>query len=179
MSFNPLVVGLTKLDLLDAKNSLLKTIKEIEGTATDKFMDAFNKVRTNFIDVFRSLFTEEDQCDLVLMDKGDPLESNIDIIAKPKGKRPQSINQLSGGEKSRLVLATMLGRPLNLLILDETFDSSLDDDGVDNLMKIINSLGEDTHVFVISHKGELEDAAFERRIEFVKEKNFSKMKEAA
>ena len=67
----------------------------------------------------------------------------------------------------------------NLLILDETFDSSLDDDGVDNLMKIINSLGEDTHVFVISHKGELEDAAFERRIEFVKEKNFSKMKEAA
>jgi len=65
----------------------------------------------------------------------------------------------------------------NLLILDETFDSSLDDDGVDNLMKIIESLKEDTNVFVISHKSELEDAHFERKLEFYKDKNFSKMKE--
>jgi DNA repair exonuclease SbcCD ATPase subunit len=68
----------------------------------------------------------------------------------------------------------------NLLVLDETFDSSLDADGVDNLMKIIYTLGEDTNVFVISHKGELEDAAFSRKIEFIKERNFSKiMKESA
>jgi DNA repair exonuclease SbcCD ATPase subunit len=64
----------------------------------------------------------------------------------------------------------------NLLILDETFDSSLDADGVDNLMKIIHTLGGDTNVFVISHKGELEDASFNRKIEFVKERNFSKIK---
>ena len=64
----------------------------------------------------------------------------------------------------------------NLLILDETFDSSLDMEGIDNLMKILYTLKEDTNVFVISHKGELEDSSFSRKIEFVKEKNFSKIK---
>ena len=64
----------------------------------------------------------------------------------------------------------------NLLLLDETFDSSLDEDGIENLMKIISSLSEDTNVFIISHKSELEDAHFSRRIEFVKDRNFSKIK---
>ena len=64
----------------------------------------------------------------------------------------------------------------NLLILDETFDSSLDVDGVDNLMKIIYSLGDDTNVFVISHKGERVDGKFANKIEVVKEKNFSRIK---
>jgi len=64
----------------------------------------------------------------------------------------------------------------NLLILDETFDSSLDLDGVDNLMKIIYSLGEDTNVFVISHKGQMIDTLFQNKIEIVKEKNFSRIK---
>ena len=64
----------------------------------------------------------------------------------------------------------------NLLILDETFDSSLDVDGVDNLMKIIYSLGDDTNVFVISHKGEMVDGKFANKIEVVKEKNFSRIK---
>jgi energy-coupling factor transporter ATP-binding protein EcfA2 len=65
----------------------------------------------------------------------------------------------------------------NLLILDETFDSSLDGEGVDNLMKIIDTLKEDTNVFVISHKTELEDAHFERKLTFIKDKNFSRMRE--
>jgi DNA repair exonuclease SbcCD ATPase subunit len=64
----------------------------------------------------------------------------------------------------------------NLLILDETFDSSLDHEGVDNLMKIIYSLDEDTNVFVISHKGEMVDGKFDNKIKVVKEKNFSKIK---
>ena len=64
----------------------------------------------------------------------------------------------------------------NLLLLDETFDSSLDDDGVDNLMKILYTFDTDTNVFVISHKGELLDGKFESKIEFYKHKNFSKMK---
>ena len=64
----------------------------------------------------------------------------------------------------------------NLLILDETFDSSLDYEGVDNLMKIIYTLGDDTNVFVISHKGDILDGKFANKIEFHKEKNFSKIK---
>ena len=63
----------------------------------------------------------------------------------------------------------------NLLILDETFDSSLDHDGVDNLMKILYSLDDNTNTFVISHKGEILDGKFNAKIEFKKEKNFSKM----
>lgn len=73
-------------DVLSAKESLLSTITEIELTATSQFMEAFDKVRENFIEVFRSLFTDDDTCDLILMDPTDPLESAIDIIAKPKGK---------------------------------------------------------------------------------------------
>ena len=65
----------------------------------------------------------------------------------------------------------------NLLILDETFDSSLDHEGVDNLMKIIYSLDNDTNVFVISHKGEMMENRFENKIEIYKDKNFSKIKE--
>jgi Fe-S cluster assembly ATPase SufC len=61
-------------------------------------------------------------------------------------------------------------------VLDETFDSSLDYEGVDNLMKIIYSLDESTNVFVISHKGDILDGKFESKIEFIKEKNFSKIK---
>ena len=64
----------------------------------------------------------------------------------------------------------------DLLILDETFDSSLDYEGVDNLMKIIHELDDDTNVFVISHKGDIIDGKFSRKIEFFKEKNFSKIK---
>ena len=100
-----------------------------------------------------------------------------------------SYDSFSEGEKQRIDLSLLFtwrqiakmknSVATNLLILDETFDSSLDDEGVDNLMKIIHTLGEETNVFVISHKAELEDAAFERRIEFVKDKNFSKIKNAA
>ena len=89
-----------KKDLNDAKASLLATIHEIDETAKEKFLTSFTLVRENFIRVFRSLFNEEDSCDLMLTDPDNPLESDIDIIAKPKGKRPLSINQLSGGEKT-------------------------------------------------------------------------------
>ena len=95
-------------------------------------------------------------------------------------------DSFSEGEKQRIDLALLFtwrqiakmknSVATNLLILDETFDSSLDLEGVDNLMKIIYSLGEDTNIFVISHKGEMVDGKFASKIEVVKEKNFSKIK---
>lgn len=97
-----------------------------------------------------------------------------------------SYASFSEGEKQRIDLALLFtwrqiakmknSVATNLLVLDETFDSSLDHEGVDNLMKIIYSLGEDTNVFVISHKGEMLDNKFENKLEVVKEKNFSKIK---
>ena len=99
-----------------------------------------------------------------------------------------SYDSFSEGEKQRIDLSLLFtwrqiakmknSVSTNLLILDETFDSSLDGEGVDNLMKIIDTLKEDTNVFVISHKTELEDAHFERKLTFVKDKNFSRMRES-
>ena len=99
-----------------------------------------------------------------------------------------SYDSFSEGEKQRIDLSLLFtwrniakmknSISTNLLILDETFDSSLDGEGVDNLMKIIDTLKEDTNVFVISHKTELEDAHFERKLTFIKDKNFSRMKES-
>ena len=64
----------------------------------------------------------------------------------------------------------------NLLVLDETFDSSLDVDGVDNLTKILDTLNDDSNVFIISHKGDVLENKFRSKIEFYKEGNFSKMR---
>lgn len=94
-------------------------------------------------------------------------------------------DSFSEGEKQRIDLALLFtwrqiakmknSVATNLLILDETFDSSLDHDGVENLLKILYTLGEGTNVFVISHKGEILDGKFKSKIEFKKERNFSKM----
>ena len=64
----------------------------------------------------------------------------------------------------------------NILVLDETFDSSLDQDGVENLLKILYTLDNDTNIFIISHKGEILHDKFETKIEFFKDKNFSKIR---
>ena len=92
----------------------------------------------------------------------------------------------SEGEKQRIDLSLLFAwrqiakmknsANTNLLILDETFDSSMDADGVDNLLKILYTLGDDTNVFIISHKQDLLDGKFPRKIEFEKVNNFSKMK---
>ena len=76
-----------KEDLLKAKESLFTTINEIEGVASETFMAAFNQIKEHFVKVFRSLFNEGDDCDLKLADPSKPLDSEIEIIAKPKGKR--------------------------------------------------------------------------------------------
>ena len=112
-------------------------------------------------------------------------ESFIETI-RSRHRDAFTYDSFSEGEKQRIDLSLLFtwrqiakmknSVATNLLILDETFDSSLDMEGVDNLMKILYTLQEDTNVFVISHKGELEDASFSRKIEFVKEKNFSKIK---
>ena len=97
-----------------------------------------------------------------------------------------SYDSFSEGEKQRIDLALLFtwrqiarmknSVATNLLVLDETFDSSLDNDGIENLFKIIYSLGESANVFVISHKGEILDNRFNHKIEFYKDKNFSKIK---
>lgn len=143
-----------KDDLLQAKNSLLQTISEIDTVARQNFTEAFEKIRANFIEVFRSLFTEEDTCDLILSDPTNPLEADIDIIAKPKGKRPLTINQLSGGEKTltavSLLFAIYLLRPAPFCIFDEV-DAPLDDANIDKFNNIIKRFADYSQFIVVTH----------------------------
>ena len=111
-------------------------------------------------------------------------ESFIETI-RSRHRDAFTYDSFSEGEKQRIDLALLFtwrqiakmknSVATNLLILDETFDSSLDHEGVENLLKILYTLGEDTNVFVISHKGDILDGKFENKIEFRKERNFSKM----
>lgn len=143
-----------KADIEKAKEHLLVTIKEIEDTATVQFLEAFDKARLYFIDVFRSLFTADDKCDLILLDPDNPLESKIEIVAKPKGKRPQSISQLSGGEKTltatALLFALYLLKPAPFCIFDEV-DAPLDDANIEKFNKIIKKFSKDSQFIIVTH----------------------------
>ena len=101
-------------DLIEAKESLIKTIEEIDIVAKKSFLSSFEKIKDNFKTVFRSLFTEDDDCDLIINDEENPLESSIEIMAKPKGKKPLTINQLSGGEKTLTATSLLFATALNL-----------------------------------------------------------------
>ena len=141
-------------DLLSAKQTLLDTIDEIETTATQQFLQAFNTVRDSFRKVFRTLFTEDDDCDLILEDPDNPLESVIKITAKPKGKRPQTINQLSGGEKTltatALLFSLYLLKPAPFCVFDEV-DAPLDDANISKFNKIIKEFSSDSQFIIVTH----------------------------
>ncbi len=141
-------------DLFKAKESLLTTIDEIDQVARETFLDAYEKIKDNFIKVFRSLFTEEDDCDLKLSDPDNPLESSIEIMAKPKGKRPLTINQLSGGEKTltatSLLFAIYLLKPAPFCIFDEV-DAPLDDANIDKFNNIIKTFSKDSQFIIVTH----------------------------
>lgn len=141
-------------DLFKAKESLLTTIDEIDSVAKETFLEAYEKIKDNFVKVFRSLFTEEDDCDLRLSDPDNPLESSIEIIAKPKGKRPLTINQLSGGEKTltatSLLFAIYLIKPAPFCIFDEV-DAPLDDANIDKFNNIIKTFSKDSQFIIVTH----------------------------
>jgi len=141
-------------DLTEARKNLLQTIKEVEAKATTQFMEAFNKVRKHFVHVFRSLFMENDTCDLVLTDPEQPLDSRIEIIAKPKGKRPLSINQLSGGEKTltatALLFSLYLLKPAPFCIFDEV-DAPLDDANIAKFNNIVQEFSENSQFIIVTH----------------------------
>ncbi|RYY85849.1 MAG: chromosome segregation protein SMC [Chitinophagaceae bacterium] len=143
-----------KDDLVSAKESLLQTIAEVETTANQKFLDTFTMVRENFIRVFKTLFTEDDQCDLILENPDNLAETGIDIMAKPKGKRPSSIGQLSGGERTltatALLFAIYLIKPAPFCILDEV-DAPLDDANVGKFTNMIREFSNNSQFIIVTH----------------------------
>ena len=143
-----------KQDLVSAKESLLQTIEEVEATANQQFLDTFNQVRENFQRVFKALFTEEDTADLILENPDNLAETSIDVIAKPKGKKPSSITQLSGGEKTltatALLFAIYLIKPAPFCILDEV-DAPLDDANVGKFTNMIQQFSDNSQFIIVTH----------------------------
>ena len=141
-------------DLIEAKESLIKTIEEIDIVAKKSFLSSFEKIKDNFKTVFRSLFTEDDDCDLIINDEENPLESSIEIMAKPKGKKPLTINQLSGGEKTltatSLLFAIYLLKPAPFCVFDEV-DAPLDDANIDKFNKIVNKFSNTSQFIIVTH----------------------------
>ena len=143
-----------KTDLVNAKESLLATIEEVELTANSKFKETFDAVRANFQTVFKALFTAEDTADLRLTDPDNIAESNIEIYAQPKGKKPSTLTQLSGGEKTltstAFLFAIYLIKPAPFCILDEV-DAPLDDANVGKFTNMIRQFSDNSQFIIVTH----------------------------
>ena len=143
-----------KEDLLAAETQLHSTIDEINKTALEKFDETFRAVRKNFIGIFRELFEPEDEVDLLIHASEDPLDAQIEIVAKPRGKKPLSIEQLSGGEKAltalSLLFAIYLVKPSPFCILDEV-DAPLDDANVTRFIKLLKKFENNTQFIIVTH----------------------------
>ncbi len=143
-----------KADLTNAKDSLLKTIEEVELTANQKFKETFERVKENFINVFHALFTNDDMCDMRLVDPDNLAETTIEIYAQPKGKKPSTITQLSGGEKTltsaAFLFAIYLIKPAPFCILDEV-DAPLDDANVGKFTKMIRQFSDNSQFIIVTH----------------------------
>ncbi|NNF56958.1 MAG: AAA family ATPase, partial [Rhodothermaceae bacterium] len=140
-------------DLQAAEQSLLDTIEEINTTASRRFSETFEAVRAAFQRLFADLFGENATADLILSGD-DPLEAPVEITARPKGKKPSTINQLSGGEKTltaiALLFAIYLVKPSPFCILDEV-DAPLDDANIARFMDLIRAFVDSTQFILVTH----------------------------
>ena len=143
-----------KEDLINAENVLLEIITEMDDIMKDKFSSTFNKIKEAFNETFRKLFNGG-KAELKLTDPSNILETGIDIIALPPGKKLQHISLLSGGEKTLTAIALLFSilkvRPVPFCILDEV-EAALDEVNVDNFGKYLKEFKGDTQFIIITHK---------------------------
>lgn len=141
-------------DLINAKGTLERVIAEIERTIRQRFLETFAQVRQAFIEIFTGLFTGG-KADLLLMDPEDPLETGIEILAQPPGKRLQSLSLLSGGERAMTAIALLFAilriKPSPFCILDE-IDATLDDVNVTRFADLLSQFSQDLQFIVITHR---------------------------
>ena len=147
-------------DLLNAKAQLLEAIEKINVTASRLFVDTFAKVQEHFRDVFRTLF-EGGDAELRAVGE-DPLECEIEIVAKPRGKHLQNISLMSGGERAltaiALLFAIYLVKPSPFCLLDEV-DAPLDDANVERFLKMVRRFSGKTQFVVITHNKQTMESA--------------------
>jgi DNA repair exonuclease SbcCD ATPase subunit len=130
-----------------------EAIKRIDETTRQRFSEAFAAINRNFQETFSTLFGGG-RAGLTLLDENDPLESGIEIIAQPPGKRLQSVQLLSGGEKALTAIALMFGmfrfKPSPFCLLDE-IDAPLDDANIGRFVEMLRGMQQHTQFIVITH----------------------------
>ena len=140
-------------DLVDAIASTGEAIRKIDKTTKERFREAFAAINQNFEGTFTTLFGGG-RAGLILLDESDQLESGIDIIAQPPGKRLQNVQLLSGGEKALTAMALMFAifkyRPSPFCLLDE-IDAPLDDANIGRFVEMLQGLQEHTQFILITH----------------------------
>jgi len=140
-------------DLLKAKENLLDAISKINKTTKDMFVNTFNKIQEEFKNFFKLLFGGGDT-ELFLVDESDVLESGIEIVAKPPGKRLQNISLLSGGEKTMTALALLFAvfkiKPSPFCVMDE-MDAPLDEANIDRFSRVLAEFTKNSQFIIITH----------------------------
>ncbi|MGH7741147.1 MAG: chromosome segregation protein SMC [Candidatus Eiseniibacteriota bacterium] len=147
-------------DLHNARTQLLEAIEKINVTASQLFSETFAKVQEHFREIFRTLF-EGGDCELRMLGE-DPLECEIEIVAKPRGKHLQSITLMSGGERAltaiALLFAIYLVKPSPFCLLDEV-DAPLDDANVERFLRMLARFSGRTQFVVITHNKKTMESA--------------------
>ncbi len=140
-------------DLTRSESSLKEALKEINQKAVEKFLVTFEKINSNFSKVFAELFGGDSFAELVI-DRSNPLESDVEIRVKPAGKRVNSIDTLSQGEKTLTVLSLLfalyLVKPSPFCVLDEV-DAPLDDANVDRFLNLLRKFSSEVQFVLITH----------------------------
>jgi chromosome segregation protein len=141
-------------DLVKSKDELLQVIAKINETTKTMFSETFHLVRGFFHDNFRELFGAQAKADLMLVDESDPLESGIEIIAKPPGKKLQTISLLSGGERSMTAVALLFSiyqvKPSPFCVLDE-LDAPLDETNIGRFLKMLDKFIDNSQFIIVTH----------------------------
>lgn len=141
-------------DLIKAEADLLKIIKELSDEMLGRFTEQFEKIRVNFIKIFKELFDGGD-ADLVLLESENPLDAGIEIKAQPPQKKLQSISLLSGGERALTAIAILFAilrlKPMPFCVLDE-IEAALDDANAGRFAKYLRRFSEETQFIVITHR---------------------------
>jgi chromosome segregation protein len=140
-------------DLVRSVSELQDSIRKIDATSSERFAQAFAAINANFTETFMRLF-RGGTAEMRLLDENDPLESGVEIIAQPPGKRNQSILLLSGGEKALTAIALLMAifryRPSPFCILDEV-DAPLDEANIDRFTRLLREMTEETQFIAITH----------------------------
>jgi chromosome segregation protein len=141
-------------DLVSSKTELMEVIDRINTETQRLFTETFAQVKINFREMFKELFGEKGEADLTLLNEADPLESGIEVIAKPPGKKLQSITLLSGGERSMTAVALLFSiymiKPSPFCVLDE-LDAPLDESNINRFVKVLDRFIDHSQFIIVTH----------------------------